>query len=333
MAEITALQAKELSKQDLLNIPGVSGVGVSSGSAPRINIYVVEKTPELEAKIPTSIEGVETRIIETGQITAFQLLETEELATYETSRTQKSRPFFPGMSVANIGATAGTYGYLVRDNVTGRLGILSNAHVLTSDPSKSTMEDYRVTQPGPYDGGTNRDVVGSTVRWIPLNPFGINSVDCALALLDNEADVSSDIIGIGPVVGIEEPKQGMGIVKSGRTTGVTEGTILDINADVKVGYKGFTAQFENQVICTSMAEPGDSGSLCVNKANRNAVALLFAGSPTITIVTPISRVMGSLNVSLAGATSISGVSQAGGWIMLPLVIGGLYMLYKGGVKL
>jgi hypothetical protein len=331
MAEITALEAKELSKQDLLNIPGVSGVGVSSGSTPRINIYVVEKTPEMEAKIPTSIEGIETRVIETGEIKALQL-EIGELATYETSRTQRSRPFFPGMSIANIGTTAGTFGYLVRDNVTGRLGILSNAHVLTSDPSKSTMEDYRITQPGPYDGGTNRDVVGSTVRWIPLNPFGINSVDCALALLDND-DASDDIVGIGPVIGIEEPKQGMGIIKSGRTTGITEGTILDTNADVKVGYKGFTAQFENQIICTSMAEPGDSGSLVINKANRNAVALLFAGSPSVTIITPISRVISSLNVSLAGATSIGGVSQAGGWIMLPLVIGGLYMLYKGNVKL
>ena len=44
-----------------------------------------------------------------------------------------------------------------------------------------------------------------------------------------------------------------------------------------------------------MGQGGDSGSLMVDMQNR-AVALLFAGSGTITIACPIGPVMGSLGI-------------------------------------
>lgn len=325
---ITAFEAKELTKQSLLDIPGVSGVGVSSGSEERINIYVVEKTPDLEAKIPSNIQGIETRIIETGEIKALPL----SVTAMEVSRMLKYRPAQPGVSVGNVGVSAGTLGAIVRDNLTGKIGILSNAHVLVSNPMYSTMDDYRVTQPGIYDGANISDVIGSTIRWITINPYDNNYVDCALAIVDNPADINDEIIELGRITGVGEPIQNMRVIKSGRSSGVTEGTIIDTKADIKVGYKGFTAQFVNQCICTSIGIPGDSGSLVLDKSNNNAVALLFAGSDSITIITPISRVLSNLNVSFIGSQS-SSLSASG--LMLPIILGGAFGLlyYTGDLKL
>ena len=47
-----------------------------------------------------------------------------------------------------------------------------------------------------------------------------------------------------------------------------------------------------------MSNGGDSGSLLLNRANRNAVGLLFAGSSQVTIFNNIHNVMMALKVDL-----------------------------------
>jgi hypothetical protein len=54
---------------DLMAVPGVVGVGIGDcGGNPCIKVFVVERTPALEARIPDRLDGYEVAIEETGQI-------------------------------------------------------------------------------------------------------------------------------------------------------------------------------------------------------------------------------------------------------------------------
>ena len=53
---------------------------------------------------------------------------------------------------------------------------------------------------------------------------------------------------------------GMNLWKEGRTTGLTQGQIIDVSAVVTVDYETFFAQFDDVIVATAMSQPGDSGS-------------------------------------------------------------------------
>ncbi len=57
---------------DLMAIPGVVGTaqGLCNGK-PCIKVFVIKKTPELEAKIPGELEGYTVKIEETGEFRAL----------------------------------------------------------------------------------------------------------------------------------------------------------------------------------------------------------------------------------------------------------------------
>ena len=123
----------------------------------------------------------------------------------------------------------------------------------------------------------------------------------------------------------------MRVIKSGRTSGVTEGTVLDVNADAKVTYSnGFAAQFTDQIMTTLMGSFGDSGSAVLNKQNNAVVGLLFAGSDSVTTINKIQNVVDNLDITIVGVVGPS-VTQAGlGILMLPLIGTGIYYYLKGG---
>lgn len=124
-----------------------------------------------------------------------------------------------------------------------------------------------------------------------------NLVDAAVAKPTDDSVITDEIIDIGKVNTVAEAELNMEVTKSGRTTGTTEGQITTLNAIIQVGYGGnLVATFEDQILTTDMSEPGDSGSLLVSKADKAAVGLLFAGSDTVTVHSPIQFVMDALNV-------------------------------------
>jgi hypothetical protein len=129
-----------------------------------------------------------------------------------------------------------------------------------------------------------------------------NQLDAALAIPKDANMFSKEIMQIGVITGTKPPTLGMSVRKFGRTTGFTTGQITLINATIDVGYstqKGKqTARFTGQVMTTGMSQGGDSGSLIVDGSSQNAVGLLFAGSGTATIFTPIERVLSKLGVQL-----------------------------------
>jgi hypothetical protein len=218
---------------------------------------------------------------------------------------------------------SGTLGALIQLN--GVPQILSNNHVLARSGLAGSGE--LVTQPGLVDTGCSarpgRAVAYFRRDWLPL---GANNVDVAVArVVRGKVDASGTILGLGvPCTAMLDPAVGLAVQKSGRTSGVTSGTIQAIDSEVTVDYQQgcvsgpyTTRRFENQVVIgpQDFSSAGDSGSLILSTDMR-PVALLFAGSATVTLAHPIKDVAGafeSLGVSFAmvGADCSAGSSGTG----------------------
>src|SRR5215218_554219 len=148
---------------------------------------------------------------------------------------------------------AGTIGALVRDRGetdNGRRYILSNNHVLAN--SNASQPGDAVLQPGPADGGTlPKNQVGTLTRFVEIkfNPGAENRLDCAIAEITNNQAVLSEICSIGAVDGTVKPARDMAVWKHGRTTGLTQGMITDVDADIRVDYReAGVAFFIDQVV-------------------------------------------------------------------------------------
>lgn len=210
---------------------------------------------------------------------------------------------------------SGTLGSLITDGTTQY--ILSNNHVLGRSDSAVVGED--ISQPGLIDNNCNPGtIVGDFTTAVPLG----NNVDAAIAQLRSGAMHSTGAIeDVGvPSSTVVAPSVGLGVAKSGRTTGFTTGTIGSINTSVSVQYqqscgsgKKFVISYTNQVVInsTTFSAGGDSGSLIVtNNSAHNPVALLFAGSSSTTIGNPVGEVLTKLGSRLG--RSLSFVGSGGG---------------------
>jgi len=134
----------------------------------------------------------------------------------------------------------------------------------------------------------------------PPMPQG-NRVDAALALPIAGIGVDPNIVDLGsPPAGIIEPQLGMKVFKSGRTTGVTEAIITQLDVTVNVRYGNQSARFAGQIMTTPFSQPGDSGSLALD-FQRNAVGLLFSGSTQVSVLNPISQVLAAFGAELITA--------------------------------
>ena len=283
-AEIPAFELLEVLSQGFLMQEGVSGVSVTWGSAPRVRVYVEHES--YEPFVPREIGGYPVEVVVTGRFYTLSSLPTRS----------RLRPIPGGVSIGIPDGPTGTLACRVYDARTGRRLMLSNRHVMEGGPGTP------VIQPGRHDGGRYpEDVVGYVLRYAEVRPPPfVNRVDAALAAPVDESVLSDEILGIGAVSGAEPPREGAVVVKVGRTTGYTEGTVVDTRASVKVfGYPfGYAILSDQVVVMPSIAEPGDSGSLVVDKETGRAVGLLFAGSERATAVNRMDLVLSILGVSL-----------------------------------
>ena len=223
-------------------------------------VSVTHKMPASELTsedlIPRSVSGLETDVVETGRIRA---------QTVKDPRA-RWRPAQPGISIGHRDITAGTLGLLVQRE--GQAYILSNNHVL-ADTNAASIGDS-IYQPGPADSGTGNDRIATLADFEPVN-FGdadsncsiaqtlagalnlmarvagsthrlltiqatpaLNVMDAALALPDQPDLVVPEVAGIGMPTGAAEPMLGQKVQKMGRTSGLTKGTITQINARIIV---------------------------------------------------------------------------------------------------
>ena len=234
-------------------------------------------------------------------------------------RVQQAPPVKMGTSGGSANDRSGPYccggtlGALVRRD--GVLSILSNNHILARSGSATSGED--TVQPGLID--TNCSASGSNVvgdfasNYVPL---GSANVDAALSTARANVDATGAILDIGvPCSSVQAATLGLPVMKSGRTTGFTTGTITSINTSVTIQYarkcnggQHFNVSFTNQVVTGPMSAGGDSGSvLFSNDGTPNPVGLLFAGSSSITIYNPAQHVV---NAFTAGGHSFSFVGNA-----------------------
>ncbi len=136
-----------------------------------------------------------------------------------------------------------------------------------------------------------------TSEEVPLGPQ-LNYVDVALARLEDTVSVNPRIVDIGGApLGIADPELNMKVIKSGRTTGLTKGVIIQVDVVVDVKYGNRKARFVDQIMTSPISEPGDSGSLVMDY-ERNAVGLLFSGSDNITVINPIRPVLKAMRAEL-----------------------------------
>lgn len=320
-ARITEVQAKH--EVELLTLDNVVGVAPSmkmKGGKPTktwsLTVLVekkVAKTKVAKAEtVPAQIDGVPTDVVQVG------VLEPHVF-------NAKVRPALPGYSIGHFDITAGTFGCLVRDirrcccklekdccctaqqECRGDYLILSNNHVL-ANVNQAQPGDL-ILQPGPIDGGLYpSDAVATLERFEPIVfsfPNGYNLVDAAVARPTDSRHVTASIIGQILPVGINQAFVGRTVIKAGRTTQVTIGVVLSVNATVAVNYgMPGLAVFRHQIITTAMSAGGDSGSLLMDQ-NLNAVGLLYAGSSDITIHNHIADVETALGVRPLTATRSS----------------------------
>jgi hypothetical protein len=268
--------------------------------------------PSLIGEYPTDVQPV-------GTINALQL------------PTGRFRPAPGGVSAGHVNITSGTLGCFVTKG--DKVLILSNNHVLAN--SNQAKKGDIILQPGPHDGGrVQENQIARLTEFIPIhfeneksnNSLGIaftgifnffarlagskvrlysrriqqtaNLVDSAIAEVTEKSNAKNEILQIGIITGVAEGALDMKVKKSGRTTGLTHGTIEQVNVTVRVNFgAGKTALFTDQLMADAMSHGGDSGSVVLNGKNE-VVGLLFAGSTTATIINRIQNVTDLLGVEL-----------------------------------
>lgn len=281
--------------------PNVVGVGIGRktvrGNSTKdlvVKVYVKQKIHPLLVKdglvIPDEIEGVPTDIEEAGEFSIWRPIPP----VYQ----RKVRPAMGGLSIGHYSITAGTLGCLVKD--AGETYILSNNHVLANE--NRGAEGDPILQPGRFDGGTtDRDVIGRLDTFVAVDPEGVNIVDAAIAAPFDVRDVTPDILNIGRLRGTRDVSLEEKVMKSGRTTRMTNGTVVDASATLRIGYQTGAYVFTDQMIVKgergSFSAGGDSGSAIVS-FDGHALGLLFAGSPFFTVANKMANVEKALDVKV-----------------------------------
>lgn len=251
-----------------------------------------------------------------GEKVVFDVTEVGDILPMGFQTSEAPAPF--GSSVGLASGPTGTLGCRVLWlDGNGKKCILSNNHVL-ADVNEAPIGS-EIVQPGRADSQGGRRV-GELVKYVPLNlsnsqflQSAPNRVDAALAWTSavHTAPRFHNDFPFDP-----EPVdfyEGMRVIKEGRTTGYTEGTINGIDADLNLPYR--TDQFRNPAppyayftgqiqIRADNFQPfsrgGDSGSLVCGLADDGAyhpIGLLFAGNgSTFTWANPIREVFDALDI-------------------------------------
>jgi hypothetical protein len=285
-------------------------VGTSGPGAPVLNVYVAEAM---------SMEAVKRVLVDHYGIGALSS-DQQPVNVHHTglirarTQTHRQRPSPCGISVGHFAITAGTQGVLARGTGAreNRLLMLSNNHVLANENNCAAGD--AIHQPGPMDQSASPNTqIGILERWVPLDfNGGDNYVDCATAwcvpnavrkdfIRQNAGAWSYFSVARQPITATS----GLQVGKSGRTTQLTSGRVVDVNASITVGYSnGKTANFKDQITVAGndgrlFSSGGDSGSLIWTwDETRSPVALLFAGGRDYTFANKISHVLQALDIEL-----------------------------------
>ncbi|MDJ0461775.1 hypothetical protein [Streptomyces sp. H27-C3] len=257
-----------------------------------------------------------------SQLSQPQLEELSGLGAFEPQLLKRRmRPAPSGISVGNVRVTAGTLGSVVYDFLPGattdppgsglgtpaKFYILSNNHVLAD--SNRAPAGGAIVQPGVFDGGQDpADRIATldrfiTIQFAPQIPLDRhnNVVDAALGAVDFQDATREQYFSGAPRAWRRKANVAVGdlVKKTGRTTNISFGRIIAVDATIDVNYgTAGTARFKDQILTTNISAGGDSGSLVTSQDNV-ALGLLFAGSQVVTVVNHIETVRALLRVEIA----------------------------------
>nr|BFE87061.1 hypothetical protein GCM10020093_096620 [Planobispora longispora] len=287
---------------------------------------------------PRMSDGTTTDVVRVGHVVAQQLqpvMQTQPAQLAESLRsldnetqaevavqqlTRRMRPCPAGFSIGNVQITAGTLAAVVYDLLPGatidppapgigtppRFYVLSNNHVL-ADSNRAPIGSA-IVQPGRFDGGVDpQDRIATLTRFVPIDLTPAvpiqrhnNLVDCAIGECRFE-DATREVYFNGAPRGWRRKANvsvGDYVRKTGRTTNLTQGRIIAVDATIDVNFGFGVGRFRDQIVTTGMSAGGDSGSL-VTTLDNVAVGLLFAGSTQVTIMNHIEHVRSLLRVEVA----------------------------------
>lgn len=240
-----------------------------------------------------------------------------------------------------VDCCSGTLGALIQDGG-GHQFMLSNNHVLARSDHASVGD--AIVQPGlidnnctPNGDGAGTTPVGSLTGWLALSS-SLTNADVAIAQVNAGAvNTSGNILELGAMQNDgklaaappgtsttggkgETAQLLLKVAKSGRTTGLTCGSVSALNLDVRVDYYTncaetsayLTKTFTNQIAISGnqFSDAGDSGALVVDAANAEPVGLYFAGGTDSSgvsqgVANPVADVLSELSTQVGGGTSYS----------------------------
>ena len=313
-----AAEAKERHVDRLMGNPDVVGAGVGVTQDGRPGVIILTKRAGV-AGVPTELEGVPVEVVVTGEIFAIPVHDKEPPLSAEVkgkggiNRTQAfPLPVPIGVSTGNANeCSAGTIGARVKNS--NGVYALSNNHVYARENDAQPGES--ILQPGLYDTQcvfNSNNVIGtlSDDEPIAFDTSANNTIDAAIA-----ESSTSDLGNATPADGYGTPSAttvdasvGLAVMKYGRTSGQTKGSIYLTNGTILVGYSSGTARFIKQIGVLgsrgAFIKAGDSGSLLVTSSGKNPVGLLFAGdsSGKYAFANPIELVLDAFRVSIDGTT-------------------------------
>jgi hypothetical protein len=324
-------EARKALEQELLPLAGAGFVGIAH-SEPDGEITVFVENEQAKGRVPSSFEGYEVRTKVTGRIQTLSTQVMEPLANVSDERRSEVRPLVGGISLSGCvtkGATtylyAGTLGTVTYDD-----RILSNAHVIAMNPGTGDFLNIGtpIVQPGTRDEGMLEDQMGVLEEYIPIDfaPNAENYADAAIGSIDVGVNASPgeqfSEEGNYWIEGWTRVSPGDIVRKSGRTTGVTTGTVNHTNVSVRVYYGDQWAYFKDQIVVTqdnwSFAQPGDSGS-AVDK-DGEFVGLLFAGTEDCIVICKAEHIIDGLGIAVElpeGRYRLTISSTPGGSVTTP----------------
>ncbi len=279
-----------------------------------IKLFVFHKVRDITPKlIPpllrNSFQGVD---IDVEELPVLEIQPSTPRKPVHSTRSPQ-REIVAGMEIQPLGASfTGTLGGFVR-SVTGSpetIFALSNNHVLANTNKLPTgTEIVQPSSNGPSDIFARLSNV-ETIHFPSLaNPYPpMNRIDAAIARVTDATFVTTKKIhGISKYTpSILSAKPGMKVMKSGKTTGVTHGTVTAIDVSgVKVNYGTPSAPqlaaFDHVLNIESPGGPpfsqkGDSGSMILDSNTGCPVGLLFGGDQTVTVASDMHQICNRFNV-------------------------------------
>ncbi len=312
----TVIAVQNRHTMDLMTDPLVVGTatGLNKHGVPSIMVYL--ESSKGGKNVPDMIEGIPVVKVVTGKIKMLRGGSTSG----HTARYP--RPIPMGVSGGNSKDFAypyccsGTLGALLQDG-TGNKFMLSNQHVFAGDQAASANDPDvaevgdEINQPGLIDVNCQdipADYVGYLTDWCEDN----QNVDCAIAeIIPGMVDPSGTILEIGELsAATMDAYVGLAVKKSGRTSGLTRGTVSAINGAFNVGGydecggEQIVEYFTGQIVVSGrkFLQSGDSGSLLVEDVDTNprAIGLLFAGGAQTGIANPIDDVLTYFGLYMVG---------------------------------